>query len=228
MPHAPWPKNWYARAMRTLPLALALLASCSHTIRDPELLARAEPITYLGADFTKASIHDPLFDPGTFTAARVQRWSDLVTATLRAALPGLTVATDRCDAANAAFVPEARFFDPRPWRPPDIDPASLEKRIAPWVAPEESGLGLVVSLERVNAQDRLSALVILFERSTGRIGLAERVRATLEGHDPFAAAANAYEFGAREESSLIGGEYRPHFEALGRRVAELLAAELGA
>lgn len=214
--------------MRSLLLATVVLASCSHTLRDPELLARAEPITYLGADFTRASIHDPLFDPGTFTVARVQSWSDLVARALHAALPGLGMATEQCDAANAAFVPGAKFFDPRPWEPPAFDAESVAKRIAPWIAAEAPGLGLLVSLERVNAQDRLSALVIVFERSTGRIGFADRVRATLEGHDPFAAAGSAYEFGAHEESSLIGGEYKPHFEALGRRVAELLAAELGA
>jgi len=214
--------------MRTALIAAVLLASaCTHsTIRDPELLAERQRITYLGTDFTKASIHDPLFDPGTFTVSRVQGWADMVTNTLSAAFPGVQIATTQCDTANAAFVPKASIFDPRMWRPTDFDAAVVGKRIAPWVAAGGDGFGLLVSLERVNAQDRLSALVIVFERRTGRIALAERVRATLEGYDPFA-APSAYEFGVREESSLLGGEYRPHFEALGQKVAKLVATELG-
>jgi hypothetical protein len=213
--------------MRTASIAVLLASACSHTtLRDPDLLAAKQRITYLGADFTRASIHDPLFDPGTFTVDRVQGWADLVTNTLRRTFPGILIDTARCDTANAAFVPEASIFDPRMWQPPDFDATTVTERIAPWVNERNDGIGLVVSLERVNAQDRLSALVILFERRTGRIALAERVRATLEGHDPFA-APSAYEFGAREESSLLGAEYRPHFEALGRQVAKLLATELG-
>ena len=213
------------RIASTTALLPLLMAACSHTtVRDPELLAHKQRITFFGTDFTKASIHDPLFDPGTLTAARVQKWSDIVTQTLHAAFPGVAVATEKCDAANAAFIPEAKSFDPRPWEPTDFDAAIARKRIEPWIDPPAEGFGLVVSLERVNAQERLSALVILFERSSGRIGLAYRVRATLEGHDPF--GASALEFGMGEESSLVGGEYRPHFQALGRHVATVVAAEL--
>lgn len=214
--------------MRTASITALLLATaCGHTsIRDPELLGQKLRVTFVGTDFTRASIHDPLFDPGTFTVARVQGWSELVTNAMRRAFPGIEIATTRCDAANAAFVPTAPIFDPRIWQPQELDAAVVTERIKPWVERGADGMGLVVSLERVNAQDRLSALVILFERATGRIALAERVRGTLEGHDPFA-ASSAYEFGAHEESSLIGGEYRPHFEALGREVAKLVTTELG-